>query len=67
MESFGRLQGELHGVQERITQFRREAEMQQQIRAGRKGRGWRTQLASRLHDLADRLEPAPYSTKGELI
>lgn len=68
MEPYSRLQSELHSSKERVTQLRQEAESERLVRGSQQESAlWRKRLATGLHGLADRLEPAPHLTpKGKL-
>lgn len=67
MEPYSRLQSELHNASERVAKFQQEAAVQRIVRDERITTPWRKRLATQLHGLADRLEPAPYSpAKGNL-
>ncbi len=69
MEPYSRFQSELHSAKGRVNQLQQEAESQRLVR-GSQGETafWRKRLATGLHGLADRLEPAGYhNPKGNLL
>lgn len=66
METYSRLQSELHNARNRVTKFRQEAASDRLTRHEADTALWRRRLAAQLHSLADRIGPTHYSSKREL-